>query len=98
MKFTINRHALTTQLANVSRAIPSKATIQILTGLKLSVNNEGITLIGSDSDISIESFLPIEDESLHLKIEETGHVVLPARLFNDIVKKLPLDEIGRAHV
>ena len=40
MKFTINRNALTTQLANVSRAIPSKATIQILTGLKLSVSNE----------------------------------------------------------
>lgn len=93
MKFTLNRHALTAQLANVSRAIPSKATIQILTGLKLSVTNEGITLIGSDSDISIESFLPIEDESLHLKIEKTGHVVLPARLFNDIVKKLPLDDV-----
>ena len=53
MKFTINRHALTAQLANVSRAIPSKATIQILTGLKLSVTNEGSTLIGSDSYISI---------------------------------------------
>lgn len=93
MKFTINRNALTTQLANVSRAIPSKATIQILTGLKLSVSNEGITLIGSDSDISIESFLPIDDETLNLTIEETGHVVLPARLFNEIVKKLPLENV-----
>ncbi|MRI81736.1 DNA polymerase III subunit beta [Fundicoccus ignavus] len=93
MKFTINRNALTTQLANVSRAIPSKATIQILTGLKLSVSNEGITLIGSDSDISIESFLPIDDETLNLNIEETGHVVLPARLFNEIVKKLPLENV-----
>lgn len=93
MKFTINRNALTTQLANVSRAIPSKATIQILTGLKLSVSNEGITLIGSDSDISIESFLPIDDESLNLTIEKTGDVVLPARLFNEIVKKLPLENV-----
>lgn len=93
MKFTIKRQAFTTQLANVSRAIPSKATITILTGLKISVTSEGITLIGSDADISIESFLSIEDESLNLSVEEMGSVVLPARLFNDIIKKLPKDDV-----
>lgn len=93
MKFTIKRQAFTTQLANVSRAIPSKATITILTGLKISVTSEGITLIGSDADISIESFLSIEDEALNLSVEEMGSVVLPARLFNDIIKKLPTDDV-----
>lgn len=93
MKFTIKRQAFTSQLANVSRAIPSKATISILTGIKLSVTSKGITLIGSDADISIESFLSIEEEALQLSIEETGSVVLPARLFNDIIKRLPTDNV-----
>lgn len=93
MKFTIQRHAFMTQLANVSRAISSRATIPVLTGIKLEANNEGITLIGSDSNISIESLLPINDDALKLTIETPGSVVLPSRLFNEVIKKLPTDQV-----
>lgn len=93
MKFTIGRAAFTAQLIDVSRAIPSKATIPILTGLKITATNDGITLIGSDAEISIESFLSVQDESLNLTIEETGSVVVTARIFNDIVRKLPTTQV-----
>lgn len=93
MKFTIGRAAFTAQLIDVSRAIPSKATIPILTGLKITATKEGITLIGSDAEISIESFLSVQDDSLNLVIEETGSVVVTARIFNDIVRKLPTTEV-----
>ena len=89
MKFTINRLAFLKNLADVQRAIPSKTTIPILTGIKLVVSQEGITLTGSDSEVSIEIFLPVEHEELQLSILETGSIVLPARFFGEIVKKLP---------
>lgn len=89
MKFAINRQAFLKNLADVQRAIPSRTTIPILTGIKLMITDEGITLTGSDSEVSIEVFLPVENEELQLTIYETGAIVLPARFFGEIIKKLP---------
>lgn len=93
MKFTINRSKLIQELSNVQRAIPGKTSMEILLGIKLNLTSNGLYLLGSDSEISIESFININKEDAHLKIEETGSVVLPARLLNDIVKKLASDEV-----
>ena len=89
MNFTINRSAFISQLNNVLRAISSKTTIPILTGLKMVVNEGNIVLTGSNSDITIESVINANDADNDLTIEATGAIVLPARFFSDIVKKLP---------
>ncbi len=89
MNFTINRSAFISQLNNVLRAISSKTTIPILTGLKMVVNEDNIVLTGSNSDITIESVINANDAEDDLTIEATGAIVLPARFFSDIVKKLP---------
>ena len=89
MNFTINRSAFISQLNNVLRAISSKTTIPILTGLKMVVNEDNIVLTGSNSDITIESVINANDAENDLIIEATGAIVLPARFFSDIVKKLP---------
>ncbi len=89
MNFTINRSAFISQLNNVLRAISSKTTIPILTGLKMVVNEDNIVLTGSNSDITIESVINANDADNDLTIEDTGAIVLPARFFSDIVKKLP---------
>ena len=70
MKFTINRSAFISQLNNVLRAISSKTTIPILTGLKMVVANDSITLTGSNSDITIESVMSASNEDYELKIAE----------------------------
>ena len=51
-------------------------------------------MTGSNSDISIETVISIADENAALNIEKTGSVVLPARFFNEIVKKLPEDSLS----
>lgn len=89
MKFTINRPAVINQLNNVLRAISSKTTIPILTGLKMVVTDHSVILTGSDADITIESTLDASDSSYGLSIEEPGAIVLPARFFNEVIKKLP---------
>ena len=37
------------------KAVSSKTTIPILTGIKIDVTNEGMTLTGSDADITIQT-------------------------------------------
>ena len=89
MKFTINRPAFISQLNNVLRAISSKTTIPILTGLKVVVDKERIVLTGSNSDITIESVIDANNPDYDLIVEDPGAIVLPARFFSEIVKKLP---------
>lgn len=93
MKFSIQRLSFMNQLNHVTRAVPAKATIPVLTGIKIQVNQEGLTLIGSDAEISIESFIDINDDSYNLQVEEIGSIVVTARLFNEIIKKLPTEII-----
>lgn len=89
MKFTMVRNVFLQELQIVQRAISSKTTIPILTGVKIVLNEEGLTLTGSDANISIETFLSRENEKAELKIEETGAIVLLARFFGEIIRKLP---------
>ena len=86
MQFTINRNLFLENLNNVMRAISSRATIPILSGIKLNLTDEMLTLTGSDTDISIEIQIPVNDD---LIVQSTGSIVLPARFFSEIVKKLP---------
>ncbi|ANZ98783.1 DNA polymerase III subunit beta [Carnobacterium divergens] len=97
MKFSIKRSEFLKSLADVQRAISSRTTIPILTGIKIQASEEGLTLTGSDSDISIEAFIPVEDEKNNLTIDQAGSIVLQARFFSEIVKKLP-DEMMQIEV
>jgi len=74
MKFSVNRQGFLKNLVDVQRAIPSKTTIPILTGIKLVASEEGLTLTGSDSEVSIEVFLPIEDEELRRRMGQAAKV------------------------
>lgn len=91
MKFTIKRNPFLKKLADVQRAISSKTAIEILTGLKITVTEDHIILTGSDADISIENEIEAADEHFELQIENQGAIVLPARFFSEIIKRLPED-------
>lgn len=93
MKLTIKRSIFLQELQTVQRAISSKTTIPILTGVKIVLTEEGLSLTGSNADISIESFLSVEDEKAQMTIEKTGSIVLQARFFGEIIRKLPEDTV-----
>ncbi|KGR75457.1 DNA polymerase III subunit beta [Ureibacillus sinduriensis] len=94
MKFDIMRDRLLDGLNNVMKAVSSKTTIPILTGIKIDVTDEGMTLTGSDADITIQTFIPVEEDGEQLiNISETGSIVLQARMFNEIVRKLPTNDV-----
>lgn len=93
MKFTINRSAFTAKLNDVLRAISSKTPIPILTGLKMVVSPQDVTLTGSDADITIQTVMTTEDDAFGLTVDQAGSIVLPARFFSEIVKKLPDQQV-----
>jgi len=93
MHFIIDKSQLINGIQNVSKAVSSKTTIPILTGIKFDLTKEGLTLTGSDSDISIQMFIAQSDqEKEFVKVYQEGKLVLP-RYIIDIVKKLPTDEV-----
>ncbi|MGF2614028.1 DNA polymerase III subunit beta [Rossellomorea vietnamensis] len=94
MKFVIQRDDLVQSVGDVMKAVTSRTTIPILTGIKIIATDEGVTLTGSDSDISIESFIPTEEDGNEIvEVIEKGGIVLQAKFFSEIVKKLPMDTV-----
>ncbi|MFX3622542.1 MAG: DNA polymerase III subunit beta [Ectobacillus sp.] len=92
MRFTIQKDYLVRSVQDVMKAVSSRTTIPILTGIKIVANREGVTLTGSDSDISIESFIPTEENGKEIvEIQDPGSIVLQAKYFSEIVKRLPKD-------
>lgn len=94
MKFVIQRDKLAASVQDVMKAVSSRTTIPILTGIKIVATEEGVTLTGSDSDISIESFIPSEENGKeNVEVIQSGSIVLQAKFFSEIVKKLPMDAV-----
>ncbi len=94
MKFEIMRHRLIEGLNDVMKAVSSKTTIPILTGIKIEVTEEGLRLTGSDSDITIQTFIRTEENGEQvIRVIEEGSIVLQARMFNEIIRKLPTNDV-----
>lgn len=82
MEFIVNHKHFTQALSEVSKAISTKAIIPILSGIKITVDQSGITLIASDSNISIEKFIPSSTEGDQITtIVKAGTIVVPAKYF-----------------
>ena len=91
MKFTVNRNLFLDNLNNVMHAISSRATIPILSGIKINLTEDELLLTGSDTDISIEIKIPVSED---LTVVSTGSIVLPARFFSEIIRRLPGKEFS----
>ena len=84
MKITIERNLLLNKLNVVSHALPAKSPLPVLTGIKIEVAEDSITFIASNSDISIRTKMGYEG----MVIEETGSIVVPGKMFCDIIRTL----------
>ena len=82
MKFTCTQLALVKAINTVSKAVSTRTTIPILKGILLNVKDGRLTLSASDLDLSIQT-------SIDVQSSEEGNAVVMARLFGEIVRKLP---------
>lgn len=94
MKCSVRKDKLAGAVSQVMKAVSLKTTIPILTGIKITADPEKLTLTGSNSDISIKSFIPsVEKEEENAVIETAGSIILPSQLFSELVRKLPDDVV-----
>ena len=93
MKIKIKKEILLENLNKVSKAISTKNLIPILSGIKFDLNKEGLTLTASDNDITIQTFIPVENND-NMIIEEEGCIIIQGKYILDIVRKLPDEYIN----
>lgn len=89
MKFSCNKQDLMEAVSNVGRAVAAKAGMPELEGILFKAHGKTLFMAGFDMDIGITT-------SLEADIAEDGDIVIPARLFGDIVRRLPTDQVSVA--
>ena len=82
MKLICSKSNLLNGVQIVSRAVPNKTTMSILECILIDASNGIITLTANDMDMGIETV--IEGD-----IVESGVIALDAKIFLEIVRKLP---------
>ncbi len=88
MQFSCEKSILQDAIMTASRAVSSKSTVALLEGLLLTAEADGhLTLCGYNMSMGIRA-------QISAMVTEPGSAVLNARLFGDMVRKLPDDVIS----
>src|SRR2546423_2493694 len=90
IKVVCQRDELSQKLAVVARAVSTRASVQILSGVLLRAEGGRLHLAATDMELSLRS-------SLEAQIEGEGAVVVPGRLLVDLVRLLPESEVTIEH-
>ncbi|MGN1030666.1 MAG: DNA polymerase III subunit beta [Butyricicoccaceae bacterium] len=86
MKFSCEKSILQEAVTTASRAVSSKSTNALLEGILITADTEGLTLCGYNLSMGIRV-------RIGASVVEPGSAVLGAKLFGDIIRKLPDDII-----
>ncbi len=86
MKLICNKQSLYEALINVSKAAADKSTIPALEGIKMTLEDQNLSLTGYDLEIGIITSIPAVSQ-------DNGEWIVNSRLFSDIVKKMPAEEV-----
>jgi DNA polymerase-3 subunit beta len=82
MKIFCSKDALLSGVNNVQKAISGKSTLPILQGILIKTENQSIQFAATDLEIGIRCEVPAQ-------VIEEGIIVVPAKLFTEVVRKLP---------
>lgn len=86
MKFTCEKALLQAAISTTSRAVSPKSSIPALEGILVEAGSE-LRLTGYNLETGIRTTVPAD-------IQEEGTLVLGARLFGEIIRKLPDDMVS----
>lgn len=86
MKLICSKSNLLHGVNIVSKAVPTRTTMAILECILIDASSDEIKLIANDIELGIETVIDGE-------IVENGIIALDAKIFSDIVRKLPDNEV-----
>ena len=85
MKFSCEKALLTAAVSTTSRAVAAKSSIPAMEGILIEADTR-LRLTGYNLETGIQATVPAE-------IREPGSLVLSARLFGEIIRKMPDDVV-----
>lgn len=86
MKMICNKSELLRGVNNVMKAVPSKTTMKILECILIDTTDGIIKLTANDMELGIETIISGD-------VLDKGKIALEAKLFSEIVRKLPDSEV-----
>lgn len=86
MKIICSKSELLKGVNIVSKAVPTRTTMAILECILIDASTDEIKLTANDMEIGIETII-------EGTIEERGIIALDAKIFSDIVRKLPDNDV-----
>src|SRR5436190_1450653 len=90
LRITCAKDELVQALGVVSRAVSTRTSVQILSGILLEARDSELQLAATDMELSLRS-------TVTAQIEGDGAIVLPGRTLTDIARLLPADEVTIEH-
>ena len=89
MRIRAERDDLADVLGRASRAVSSRAALEILQGILCTVKGKQLTVTATDLELTIVTTLTVE-------VMEEGSTVIPARLAAEAVRKMPPGAVSLA--
>ena len=94
MRFTIDKEQFLKGLAMVSKAIPQKIELPILSNVKMDLTEKGLELTGSDNNMTIHTIVRYAiDEKEIIRNYQYGAVLIGNKIFLEIVRHMEGNEI-----
>src|SRR5829696_9109331 len=87
MKISVARDELVAKLGVVSRAVSTRGTVQVLSGILLRADGETVTLAATDMEVSLRT-------TLEAQVEGDGAVVIPGKPLVELARLLPEPEVA----
>lgn len=86
MKFKADRQILMNGIGTVIRSVPNRSTLSILECILIKADSTGLTLTANDMETAIQTHVDAD-------VQENGLIAVEARLFHEIIRKMPDREI-----
>jgi DNA polymerase III subunit beta len=90
LRITASKDELVRALGVVSRAVSTRTSVQILSGILLEAQGGELRLAATDMELSLRA-------NVQAQIEGDGAIVLPGKTLADIARLLPSDEVAIEH-
>jgi DNA polymerase-3 subunit beta len=86
MKISVARDELVAKLGVVSRAVSTRGTVQVLSGILLRSDGDTLTLAATDMELSLRT-------TLDAQVEGDGAVVIPGKPLVELARLLPETDV-----
>ena len=90
LRITVSKDELVSALGVVARAVSTRTSVQILSGILLEAQGGELRLAATDMELSLRA-------TASAQLDGDGTVVLPGKTFADIARLLPGDEVAIEH-